>query len=218
MQILAYTAINPQRRFPQAEQTIEQLTGVTQLYDFTQEKELPWYADVLRKYKWARWATLNGNYDALLTVESDMLVPCDAALRLSKLDAPVAYGLYVWRHGVALWNSYVALNEDAGVSLSDNLAMQNAPMEWAAAQQGKPFQCYGVGFGCTLIRRHVLEQIDFRNFEDAESFYCDWLFAADCNRLKLNQMCDPAVVCGHYSDSGVLYPDITKPELYRQEG
>lgn len=218
LSVLCYCAINPHRRFVEAEQQIQQIRGYTTLiFDERDDPAEPWYETVLKKYRNARRGTLENDYDALFICESDMLIPSNALERLAKLDSPVAYGLYCWRHGWALWNSYVALNEDAGISLSDVLAMENAPNEWQAVQQGQPFISYGVGFGCTLIRRQVLEQIDFRNFGDATSFYCDWLFAADCNKLNVKQMHDPQVICGHIGDNGVYYPDLKMPELFRME-
>lgn len=216
--VLCYCAVNLKRRFPEAEATIRQIEGVTNLmFDERDDPAKPWYANVLKKYRYARWLTLAGNYDGLLLAESDMLIPSNALERLARLDAPVAYGLYCLRHGVAYWNVCVALEETAGAFLSDQLVRENAPAEWESAKNGAPTQAYGVGFGCTLIRRDVLEQIDFRNFEDAESFFVDWLFAADCNRLGIRQMCDPQVVCGHIADTGVLYPDLNQPEFFRQE-
>lgn len=218
MNVLAYTAINPARRFPEAEAAIQAITGAANLiFDERDDPGQPWYENILDKYQHARRLTLEGNYDALLLAESDMLIPPAALERLQRLNAPVAYGLYCWRHGVPFWNSYVALEEGAGISLSDELARHNAPLEWRAARSGAPFQCYGVGFGCTLIRKDVLRELAFRNFEDAESFFVDWLFAADCNRRNIKQMCDPAVVCGHIGETGVFYPDINQPELYRRE-
>lgn len=223
MKILSYCAVNPARRYPQAEASILQVEGVAQtVFDFADDATLPWYENILRKYQMARGMMLAGGFDGLLFLESDMLIPRDAARRLSDVisthDAGVAYGLYCWRHGVAWWNAYIALDEEAGFSLSDPLAREHAPASWPQAVRGEPFPCYGVGFGCTLVRRDVLEQINFRNFAGEQSFYVDWCFAADCNARGIRQMCDPAVVCGHITDVRmILYPDLRELNLYRSE-
>lgn len=223
MNVLCYTAINPARRFPRAEEQILALDDVGAWWlDDSNDPALPWYDNILRKYRAARRMCLDFKYDALLTAESDMLIPPDALAQLVAASeansADVAYGLYCLRHGAAVWNACVALDEESGFFLSDPLIQGNAPREWAAAQAGLPFQCYGAGFGCTLIRRNVLEVLDFRNADDATSFYVDWLFAADCNARQIKQVCVPQVRCGHITDTRtILYPDLTQPDLCRTE-
>ena len=51
------------------------------------------YNNVVGKYNDARRTMLAGDYDALMTVESDTIVPKDALKRLIAADADVAYGL-----------------------------------------------------------------------------------------------------------------------------
>lgn len=219
MRILAYCCVNQSRRFQQAEESIRALEGITQLvFDYEDDASKPWYVNVLEKYQRARGMCLAGGYSHLLTCESDMLVPSDAALKLAALNAPVAYGLYCLRHGSPLWNAFIALDEQAGFSLSDVIVRENAPDEWAKANAGEPFEIYGAGFGTTLIQRSVLEQFEFRNYADEDSFYVDWLFAVDCKRRGIKQMCEPSVTCGHITDSTtVLYPDLAQETLCRVE-
>src|SRR5512139_1629566 len=59
--------------------------------------------NITHKYNQARQMTLDGGYDALFTVEADMLIPPIALERLSRIEADVAYGLYVSRHGKHPW-------------------------------------------------------------------------------------------------------------------
>ena len=209
LNVLAFTAINPARRYPQAEARILQLENVARfVFDASETPGEAWYQNIFRKYKSAREMCLRENFDALLTAESDMLIPRDAVTLLASNDAPIAYGLYCLRHGVPAWNVFVALDEDAGFSLSDILAREHAPQKYAGAMAGQPLPIYGAGFGCTLIRREVLEQIEFRNLDTENSFYTDWLFAADANARGIRQVMDPRVVCGHIAGNGmVLFPD-----------
>ena len=209
LKVLAYTALNPARRYPQAEARILGVEGVTRfVFDASATPGEAWYQNIFRKYKSAREMCLRENFDALLTAESDMLIPRNAVQLLAENDAPVVYGLYVLRHGVPMWNAFVALDEDAGFSLSDSIVRANAPAQYAGVMDRKPFDIYGAGFGCTLIRREALEKIEFRNLDTENSFYVDWLFAADANARGIRQVMDPRVVCGHIAGNGmVLFPD-----------
>lgn len=146
------------------------------------------YAKVVAKYQRGRDILLAGDYDAMLTVEDDMIVPADAAQRLWATGADVAYGLYVWRRDRNhLWSAYTELTEDHGTSLSQ---------DYDAAREawGKVIEVQGIGNGCTLIRRHVLERI---NFEHRGNACCDWYLALDARYAGFRQVCDTAVVCGH---------------------
>lgn len=216
LKILAFTAINPQRRFPQAEETIRALEGIeTLVFDDGENGALTPYARMLLKYQRARQMVLDCGYDALLTCESDLYIPRDAAIRLMNAGGDVAYGLYCFRHGAPLWNAYVAHDGDYGVSLSQ--ARDFAPQMLADARRGKVVTTYGVGFGCTLIRRRVLEQIEFRLDPARLMTFADWHFAYDCQMRGFHQVTDTSLICGHIADEGILYPDITQPDMVRVE-
>ena len=156
LNVLAFTAINPARRYPQAEARILQLENVARfVFDASETPGEAWYQNIFRKYKSAREMCLRENFDALLTAESDMLIPRNAVQLLAEADAGVAYGLYVLRHGLPMWNAFVALDDEAGFSLSDALVRANAPAQYAGVMERMPFDIYGAGFGCTLIRREA---------------------------------------------------------------
>ena len=60
------------------------------------------YADHLHQYQRGREAFLNGPYEAMLVIESDVIAPVDTLWRLEGLGglgADVAYGVYVFRAG-----------------------------------------------------------------------------------------------------------------------
>lgn len=172
------------------------------------------YQNIVYQYNRARQMALDGNYDALLCVESDMIVPPDALQRLSSLNAGVAYGLYVFRHTYHRWSAFIELQEGQGTSLSVNENM--ARDAW-----GKVIDVAGVGLGCTLISRNTLARVSFRLQNGAESkTACDWTFALDCARVNITQRCDLGIVCGHQSYTPypmIIWPDINEPRLYRRE-
>jgi hypothetical protein len=169
-----------------------------------QPNQIMGYQNITDKYNRARDMALRGGYDALLTVESDMIIPPNALTRLCAVDADVAYGLYVSRHGQNRWLAFPYIDDQGyGVSLADDLL--NAQAAW-----GCVVETHGVGLGCTLIHRRVLEQIEFRC--PNARLACDWYFALDCRAAGFHQAHDCAVVCGHISGSGapkIYWPDET---------
>ncbi len=146
------------------------------------------YNNLTEKYNRARQMTLDGGYDALLTIEADMIVPPDTVKRLAAVDADVAYGLYVSRHGRLIWLAFTAVSEHAGTSIS-------VVPEQARASWGKVIETKGVGMGCTFIHRHVLEAIEFRH--PPTTFANDWYFSLDCMEHGFVQKHDMGCVCGH---------------------
>jgi len=172
------------------------------------------------KYEQARQRAITGNYDAMLCIESDMIVPPEALPRLAATGADVAYGLYVFRRPPWHWSAYSVLNGMSGYPLSGS--PERARLDW-----GKVVAVDGIGLGCTLIRRHVFDQVPFRadgeRHPDGERSHCDWYFALDCVHAGYTQVCDTAITCGHigtYSRTGdpfagIVWPDIDGLDLVR---
>jgi hypothetical protein len=166
-------------------------------------------ANILHNYTKARRMVLDNDYDALMTVEADMIIPDDAVKRLIDCDADVAYGLYVFR-AVSTWSAFTRLDRKSGRSVSKDQAL--AKRMW-----GKQMEVAGVGFGCTLIKRRALEAVEFRAEPGAAN---DWYFAQDCQKHDMKQVCDLGVVCGHIDllpMPRVIWPDPDMPGLYRNE-
>lgn len=169
------------------------------------------YDNILEKYQRAREMTLAGGYDALFTVEADVILPSDALLRLTQVEADVTYGLYVSRHRRYKWLAATQLSERVGHWLSDDV--QAARAAW-----GKVIDTHGVGMGCTLIQRHVLETIPFRRAKG--SFANDWYFSLDLKDEGFIQKHDLGVVCGHIAQwpaQRVIWPSPNAPGMYREQ-
>lgn len=165
---------------------------------------------VTRKFEEARQRFLDGGYDAMLCAESDMIVPADGLERLAALDTDIAYGLYVWRHGKPQWSAYTRVEHWQGRPLS--LHPEQARQAW-----GQCIEVKGIGQGFTLIKRHVLENLHFRNWKGVS---CDWALAIDAQEAGYQQVCDLGCVCGHMAltpSPRVLWPDPNEAELYRTE-
>lgn len=169
------------------------------------------FQNVLHQHKQARAAFLAGDYDALLSIEADMVVPSDTIERMSAVDADIVYGLYVWRVGHH-WSAYSQVEAFGGMSFSKE--PERAKAAWETVQD-----VAGVGMGCTLIYRHVLENLRFELFDLNEGVVCDdWVFAWCAQLAEYRQACDFGLVCGHMLDAETaVYPDPTQKELYRYD-
>jgi hypothetical protein len=152
-------------------------------------------ADIARKYNQARELVLKGGYDALLTVEADLILPTNALTRLAEVDADVAYGLYVSRHNNN-WYLYTSGPERGRQAGRDK--------EFRRAVWGKVVESVGIGTGCTLIHRRVLETL---SFEAAPGVAHDWNFSKACQAHGFRQAHDCGVVCGHIHAGEILWPD-----------
>jgi hypothetical protein len=172
--------------------------GATDFY-FTRDN--PYSQEVQRGYFniWhnltkARRHFLAANYDAMLIVESDIIPPADALTKLVSLDADVAGGLYVMRHGAPVANAFVHVPEQD----SPGTYMLKAELDGVQKTNG-------VCMGITLIHRHVIEAVPFKMHDTAAP---DWAFMTDCNAAGYVTLCDTSIRCGHKKPSGeILWPD-----------
>jgi hypothetical protein len=153
--------------------------------------------NVLAQYNYAREMCLSGPYDALLTVEHDMVLPPHAVQALCDTPAPVVYGTYTLRHGGQVINAWQYIGQQ-GLGMSLN----RYPDELRALARAGVGRVSGVGFGCTLLRRQVLERVPFRS--DTGNHAPDMPFALDCVRLGITQLARFDVRCGHIHEGVIL--------------
>jgi hypothetical protein len=141
--------------------------------------------------------TLEGGYDAMLSVEHDMTLPPGAVQTLWDTAAPVVYAIYALRHGSQVVNLFRKEGtKNIGMSLS------LFPDELKQARKQGTIEVSGAGFGCTLFRRDVLEAVPFRFGEYAP----DIPFAVDCLHRGIVQMGRADVICGHFHNGVELNP------------
>ena len=160
--------------------------------------------NVLYQYQKARAIALHELADALLTVEHDIIAPPDALQKLWDTGAPVVYGVYLFRHGPPALNT---LRYTTGSA--PDMPLSRFPDDLARAWADGIANVSGAGFGCTLIRREVLEAIPFRSGPDHP--HPDLPFAADCIRAGIRQVAHFKVLCGHICpDGSILWPEMGK--------
>lgn len=162
------------------------------------------HLNILNQYRTGRRLFLECNYTHFMTVEHDMIVPPDALGKLLAVGAPVVYGLYMFRHNSQAVNAYtLPTGRNPGTSLSHYPDLLKRAAEEVTPEVG------GAGFGCMLVERHVLENLDFHGKQGADSCIPDVEFALDCYAAGYKQICHFGVKCGHIDQDGtVLYPQI----------
>jgi len=225
MKVLLFCPLNPERNH-KGNPTV-QLYGKTNQSIFRQDYpkidiffskgDNPFYDsngrnNIAYNYNKARKWALDNDYDALLTVEADMVIPPDALSKMLKHDADVVYGLYCFKN-TSTWSAFMEMDIKHGRSLSKDKA--KARSVW-----GDTIKVDGVGLGCTLIHRRVLEAIEFRVDEIKSHLHNDWFFALDCKEHGFKQVCDTSVVCGHIDTKPsirIIWPDPEQPRLYDNE-
>jgi hypothetical protein len=168
------------------------------------------YVNLTAKHNQARQMVLDGGFDALFLVENDMILPVDVLKRLVAMPSDISYGLYCERHRWHRWLSFFYIDEVAGVSYSQDI-------ELARKVWGRAAKSSGVGLGCTLIHRRVLEQIEFTAHPD-NKVADDWMLALDAESAGFVQGHDFGCICGHMMPNGqVIWPSIDTEGLYTIE-
>lgn len=182
-------------------------------------------AIVTGKYQEAQRVFLAGEWDVMIAIEDDMILPGDVFPRLLALlegGADIGYGLYTWRYkagSAQKWSAYTLLEDDTQVDANGqrryNARSLSQDPEQARAAWGTVLDVKGVGMGVTAIKRHVLEAIPFENRGGACN---DWYLAVDAQARGFVQRCDLGLVCGHMSTEPsprILWPDVNEPQLFR---
>jgi hypothetical protein len=134
---------------------------------------------------------LAGDWTHLFFIDSDTRPPEDVLDKLLSLEAEVATGCYpVWDGGL-FWALYEHVLPDLKTPLMRTLS------------SNQPFQVRGAGAGCLLIRREVLEKLEFPWFQEQESpdgtlrYEDQWFFNA-CHERGIRVMAHPGVICDHF--------------------
>lgn len=144
-------------------------------------------------------------YTHLFIVENDLIIPPDALERLLAVEADISYGTYCFRRGSPVVN---VMHKDTTDPLT------GYPELWAKAW-GRVTDCAGLGFGCTLIRRHVLQRFDLRS--DYGGGDADTCLAQDAKKAGLTQRADLGLLCGHITPNDtVLWPAARRPFYIRR--
>jgi hypothetical protein len=160
------------------------------------------YANHWHQYERGQEVFLRGRYEAMLVIEDDVIPPKEALTRLARLECDIAYGCYVFKGGEVVnvlerYTSWPKTTRNFGESLTVRGL-------WQAAVRKGIVECSGSGFGCTLIRRGVLEETPFCEVPGA---FFDWAWTEAAFRKGYRMMADTGIVCGHkFPDGSVRWP------------
>lgn len=156
--------------------------------------------NICHNYNRARDWCLMADYDAMLTIESDIIPPPDAIERLSACLPPggVAYGLYVFRTTPERRVVNALQWAPGWKSLGQSLSIKGL----LAKSWGKVVRVTGSGLGCTMISREALSKVDFTPTPKVKT--PDWAFTTKLHAAGTHQVCDLSVVCGHKDEHGVI--------------
>jgi glycosyltransferase involved in cell wall biosynthesis len=172
---------------PEVESAIKSQRGVDFDWSVTADNPYPIgdYRNVLHQYAQAREYFLHGKWDVLVTIEHDNALPDEDALaRMLNTAADVVYAPYMLRHESRTLSVWQYINDrNLGMSLS------HYKQELRQARAEVVHRVSGTGFGCTLIRRHVVEAVPFTGATDHDQNWCpDLRFSEDCLRRHFVSM------------------------------
>lgn len=184
-------------------------------YLFQRDNPLPEMRDKLKRavmnhmhqFKRGREVFLAGRFEAMLIIESDIIPPADALKRLADLDCDIAYGVYVFRKSAfgdePIVNVFERYKPWPEVTRNEGESLTVRRLWDWALRQGV-VECSGAGFGCTLIRRNVLESIEFRTEWPINGSHCDTFWTRDAYRAGYKMMADTRVICAHKDEDGTF--------------
>jgi hypothetical protein len=163
----------------------------------------------------AREIVLQCNYDYLLFVEEDMLIPSNTIQLLLDCNSDVAYGLYAFRMRPYMLSCWLGVDENTVLGISIDKYPETMRDYWNSI-----IDCDGIGFGCTLIHRSVLEKLSFRIgwYDKRDESYniphSDMWFTVDCIKNNIVQRHNLACKCGHINMidgiAQIMYPDLNE--------
>lgn len=170
--------------------------------------------NVLHQYQRGRNLFLQGDYDAMLIIESDIVPPSDALQKLIALDADCAYGVYRFRKTniINIFERYPDKNGNLPRNEGESLSLH--PAKLAQARRDGVTKCSGAGLGCVLIKRHVLERFEF--WHEDQGGHCDTYFNRDVLQAGMVQLADMTIICGHIDERRTLWLPDKEPIRYAQ--
>lgn len=160
---------------------------------------------------------IQNEFDQVLWLDSDMVVPPDALLKLQAHDLEMVTGLYVKRYLPTEPVLYKTIEEPAR---NENGLLEKRIDAYTDFPSGKLFRVAGCGFGCVLTKTSLLKKV-WDNFGPAFSMYPwageDISFCYRVKQLGLPIFCDSSVSCGHIGKHIFTENDLQRGEENAQD-
>ena len=144
----------------------------------------------------ARLINANPDFTHLMTIDSDTVPPVDCVDRLLELDSPIATGC-------------TPLKDASGLRWALSISAINGVPELMRTLPPEPFEVLATGASCLLIRREVIERLEFPWFKtienpDGSGQTEDFFFSQKCREGGFKIRADPAVRCRHFKEVDLL--------------
>lgn len=143
-----------------------------------------------------RKRAIEGNYDYLLHLESDIFPPKDVIERLMDARKNVVGAMYHIELGERSTLMIQQL-EDFGIEHRETYNLEETDLSFVDGDVKKVFSC---GLGCTLIHKSVFKKFQFRT-EPNSPVHPDSFFFADLDSRGIPAYVDTSIYCEHRNHS-----------------
>jgi len=137
---------------------------------------------------------LEGDYEFLFILESDLIPKADIIEQLMKHDKDTCAAVYLLSRNKGIF--CLTINE----YIASNGGFSNAFVKTGFIDGGLKWVSNGCGFGCVLIKRKVLEKIRFR----FASQHADSYFWMDARNYGFRPYVDTGIIVPHYPGGHVV--------------
>lgn len=145
-----------------------------------------------------REKALQGGYDYLFHLESDIFPPADVIERLLSHKKPIVGGLYHIEHG-AESKLMIQKVENFGNKHRETYNLDLTDLSFADGSLKPVFSC---GLGCAMIDVRVFEKLkDGFRFEGDGSVHPDSIFYGDVHHAGIRVYADTSIYCEHENKS-----------------
>jgi len=157
-------------------------------------------------YNTLRVKFLEGDYSHLMVIEQDIIAPNDTIERLLQHDKDVCSGLYYLADTPCVM---VGGLRDVPPGKEREFRFEKKVyfydfIDEKILKTKKLVQVFCCGLGCVLIKREVLEKVEFRikkNPGGEWKGHNDMFFYFDLRARNIKVFLDPTIKCEHYNDT-----------------
>lgn len=144
-----------------------------------------------------RIKAINGGYDYMLHLESDVFVPCnDIIQRLLLHRKQVVSAIYPSRHGEQRW-FILQQQQRTGLEQQGLFIVTNLDKgDDINFIDGSVKQIFSNGIGCTLIHRSILEKVKFTWQKNSDN-HPDTFFYCELYKQGIKNYVDTSLLCKH---------------------